>query len=104
MQPPPLPEDVFGAIADPNRRRILQLLARRPESVEDLAAHFDVSRPAISRHLKILSAAGLVRREPAGRRNIYTLQPEPFAQVRGWLDGFWTERLSLLKRLAEGDA
>lgn len=104
MSPAPATEDVFSAIADPTRRRILELLGRQPEAVQDLAARFAISRPAISKHLRVLSAAGLVRAEAAGRRNIYALQPEPFAEVRGWLDGFWTEKLSLLKRLAEGDA
>jgi DNA-binding transcriptional ArsR family regulator len=98
------PEDVFSAIADPTRRRILELLGERPEAVGDLAARFAVSRPAISKHLRVLSEAGLVRAEPEGRRNIYALEPAPFAAVREWLDGFWNERLLLLKRLSEGDA
>lgn len=97
-------EDVFSAIADPTRRRILELLGQHPEAVSDLAARFDISRPAISKHLRVLSEAGLVRAEADGRRNIYALQPEPFAAVRDWLDGFWNERLVLLKRLSEGDS
>ena len=62
------------------------------------------SRPAISKHLRVLTDAGLVRATAEGRRNIYALQPEPFAAVRDWLDGFWNERLSLLKRISVGDA
>ncbi|HEV7386391.1 MAG TPA: metalloregulator ArsR/SmtB family transcription factor [Phenylobacterium sp.] len=104
MDPPIAPEEVYSAIADPTRRRILELLSERPEAVQDLAARFEVSRPAISRHLRVLSEAGLVRVQADGRRNIYALQPEPFETVRQWLDGFWNARLTLLKRLSEGDA
>ena len=104
MSPAATSEDVFSAIADPTRRRILELLGRRPEAVGELAARFDISRPAISKHLRVLSEAGLVRAEADGRRNIYALEPAPFAAVRDWLDGFWNERLALLKRLSEGDA
>jgi DNA-binding transcriptional ArsR family regulator len=104
MNPTAASEDVFSAIADPTRRRILELLAAQPEAVGDLAARFDISRPAISKHLRVLSEAGLVRAEADGRRNIYALEPAPFAAVRDWLDGFWNERLMLLKRLSEGDA
>jgi DNA-binding transcriptional ArsR family regulator len=104
MDPATASEDVFSAIADPTRRRILELLSERPEAVQDLAARFDVSRPAISKHLRVLAEAGLVRAQADGRRNIYALQAEPFEAVRQWLDGFWNERLMLLKRLSEGDA
>lgn len=95
---------VFTAIADPTRRRILELLDRQGEAVGELAARFEVSRPAISKHLKVLSDAGLVRARRTGRNNVYELEPAPFAAVRDWLDGFWTQRLNALKRLAEGDA
>jgi DNA-binding transcriptional ArsR family regulator len=104
VSPAAASEDVFSAIADPTRRRILELLGERPQAVGELAARFEVSRPAISKHLRVLSEAGLVRAQADGRRNIYALQPEPFATVRDWLDGFWNERLVLLKRLSEGDA
>ncbi len=103
MPAPEMPEDVFAAIADPTRRRILEFLAERPEAVQDLAGRFEISRPAISKHLRVLSNAGLVAAETIGRRNIYALRPEPFSDVRDWLDGFWNARLGLLKRLAEGD-
>jgi len=104
MAPQLGPDDVFSAIADPTRRRILELLAERPEAVGELAARFAISRPAISKHLKVLGEAGLVRAEADGRRNIYALQPDALVEVRAWLDGLWNEKLMLLKRLAEGDA
>ncbi|MGH6910480.1 MAG: ArsR/SmtB family transcription factor [Phenylobacterium sp.] len=97
-------EPVFAAIADPTRRRILEMLRSQPEAVQDIADRFDISRPAISRHLRVLTEAGLVQSRAEGRHNVYALQPEPFAAVRDWLDGFWNERLSLLKRISEGDA
>jgi DNA-binding transcriptional ArsR family regulator len=104
MVQPAATEDVFSAIADPTRRRILELLAQRPEAVGELAARFDISRPAISKHLRVLGEAGLVRADAAGRRNIYALQPGAFGEVRAWLDGFWSERLAPFKRISEGGA
>jgi DNA-binding transcriptional ArsR family regulator len=95
--------DTFAAIADPTRRRILSLLDGAPSDVEGLAAHFPVSRPAISKHLSVLLRAGLVARRPAGRNNLYALEPEPLEQVRAWLDMFWKGRLARLKRVAEED-
>ena len=104
MNPSEPAEPVFAAIADPTRRRILEMLRSQPEAVQDIADRFDISRPAISKHLRVLTDAGLVQSRPEGRRNVYALQPEPFAAVRDWLDGFWNERLTLLKRISEGDA
>jgi DNA-binding transcriptional ArsR family regulator len=80
------------------------MLRSQPEAVQDIADRFDISRPAISKHLRVLADAGLVQVRSEGRRNVYALQSEPFAAVRDWLDGFWNERLSLLKRISEGDA
>lgn len=96
--------NVFDAIADPTRRAILARLAERAEAVEGIAARFPMSRPAISKHLRVLLDAGLVRREPHGRENIYRIQPTPLAEVRTWLDAIWNEKLVLLKRLSEGDS
>ena len=94
---------VFDAIADPTRRGILALLVERPADVERIAAAFPFSRPAISRHLKLLLRAGLVARRESGRCNIYRIEPEPLEAVKAWLDGLWQGRLALLKRIAEGD-
>ena len=95
---------VFGAIADPTRREILALLEREPSGVEALAARFPVSRPAISRHLRVLHEAGLVTRTEMGRSNSYRTNAAPLAEVRAWLDEYWGGKLALLKRIAEGDS
>ena len=91
----------FHAIADPTRRRILAALAKEPLAVERLAEAFPVSRPAISKHLRVLREAGLVRCEAQGRTNVYRTDTGPLAPVRGWIEGLWEERLALLKQLAE---
>ena len=95
---------VFDAIADPVRRDILAILVERPAGVEEIAARFPISRPAISRHLKLLLQAGLVGREERGRTNIYRIEPEPLEAVRAWMNTIWQGRLALLKRIAEGDS
>jgi DNA-binding transcriptional ArsR family regulator len=94
-------QPAFHAIADPTRRRILAALANEPLAVERLAEAFPVSRPAISKHLRVLREAGLVRCETQGRTNVYRTDPEPLAAVRSWIEGLWEERLALLKQLAE---
>ncbi|MDP3950661.1 metalloregulator ArsR/SmtB family transcription factor [Microbacterium sp.] len=73
--------DVFGAIADPVRRELLRRLVRGPARVVDLAADQSISRPAISKHLRILSDAGLVRAEVSGRERHYAIAVEPLAAV-----------------------
>lgn len=95
---------VFAAIADPLRREILRRLHERPSDVERLAAHFPVSRPAVSKHLSALRKAGLVTCTTHGRANVYAASPEPLHHVEAWLEGFWDGRLAMLKRLAEGDS
>jgi len=95
---------VFDAIADPTRRDILAILVERPAGVEEIAARFPISRPAISRHLKLLFQAGLVARRESGRTNIYRIEPEPLEAVRAWMNQIWQGRLALLKRIAEGDS
>ena len=102
--PPRAEQRVFDAIADPTRRAILAILVERPAAVEEIAGRFPVSRPAISKHLRTLLEAGLVRREAAGRMNIYRAQPEPLGEVKGWVESLWRGRLLGLKRLAEGDS
>lgn len=77
---------VFRAIADPTRRRLLEALGEGPLPVSRLAAAFPVSRPAVSKHLRLLREAGLVAEERDGRRRLYRLQPEALAVIRVWLD------------------
>jgi DNA-binding transcriptional ArsR family regulator len=81
--------DAFMAIADGNRRYILEELRRGPKSVNELAAGLDVSRPAVSQHLKVLLDTGLVSARSEGTRRIYTLSPRGFLGLNVWLDQFW---------------
>lgn len=93
------PEDVFRAVADPTRRAILDILAKAERSVGDLVERFDVSQPAISQHLRVLTEAGLVCRRRDGRRGIYRLTPEPLRAVHDWsahYARFWPEKLRAL--------
>lgn len=80
------PVSIFIALADPTRCRIIELLQAGPSPVHRLAAEFDISRPAISRHLRVLREAGLIREEKSGRENHYALQAKRLVPVRKWLD------------------
>lgn len=96
--------DVFRAIADPTRRTILDRLRAGPANAGTLAADFRSSRPAISRHLKVLRRARLVVDERIGRERVYTVNPVPLQGVVGWLEGyrmFWETSLAKLKRNLE---
>jgi DNA-binding transcriptional ArsR family regulator len=90
-----------AAIADPIRRRVLELVRDRELPAGELAAEFDVSRPAVSRHLRVLREAGLVHERREGRLRLYRADPEPLAELRDWLARYWDDRLSALKELAE---
>lgn len=78
--------DLFSALADPTRCRVVEMLHERSRPVHELAAAFDISRPAISRHLKVLKDAGLVAEEKAGRENVYSLQPSQLKPMLDWLE------------------
>lgn len=78
--------DLFSALADPTRCRVAEMLHERPRPVHELAAAFDISRPAISRHLKVLKDAGLVIEEKAGRENFYSLQRAELKPMLEWLE------------------
>jgi DNA-binding transcriptional ArsR family regulator len=96
--------DVFRAVADPTRRAILDRLRAGPAPVNALAADFEQSRPAISKHLRVLRQARLVHEERVGRERLYQLDPAPLQQVAGWIEGyraFWLRSLDNLKRLLE---
>jgi DNA-binding transcriptional ArsR family regulator len=91
--------DAFAAIADPTRRRILDLLSRGELEAGLISAEFSVSRPAISRHLRVLREADLVDVRIDAQRRVYRLRAEPFAQIDDWLSRyrrFWTDRLDAL--------
>lgn len=81
--------DAFMAIADPNRRHLLEELRRGPKTVNELAAGLPVSRPAVSQHLKVLLDAGLVNAKPEGTRRVYTVSNAGFLKLNIWLDQFW---------------
>jgi DNA-binding transcriptional ArsR family regulator len=88
--------DRLAAVAEPNRRRLLQLLAGGEQSVNQLASRFDVTRSAISQHLGVLVDVGLVTRRRHGRFQYYELAPDGLAGLRADLDAFWTAELDQL--------
>jgi DNA-binding transcriptional ArsR family regulator len=99
-------DEVFLALANPVRRRLLELLASGPRSAGDLAAQFQLSRPAVAEHLQVLRRADLVRDEAVGRKRHYHLTTDPLQQVSEWLHPFeqiWRERLRTLADLLETD-
>ena len=83
--------DAFMAIADANRRHILEELRRGPKSVNELASGLSVSRPAVSQHLKVLLDTGLVNAQAQGTRRIYAISNQGFLKLNIWLDQFWEE-------------
>ena len=96
--------DVFLAVADPTRRSILDRLRRGDAHVNELASGFRVSRPAISRHLRVLRRARLVRERREGRQRIYQLEADRLEQVARWTEEyreFWQQSLTNLKRRLE---
>jgi DNA-binding transcriptional ArsR family regulator len=96
--------DVFDALGDPNRRKLLLLLRSEERSVSDLAAHFHCSMAAVSQHLSVLRRSGLVAKRRSGRMQIYRLRPRPLGEVIDFLahfDQFWDEKLSALGRYLE---
>jgi DNA-binding transcriptional ArsR family regulator len=97
-------DDVFAALASPPRREVLRLLLDGPRTVNDIASHFEMRRPSVSEHLRVLRDAGLVTERRAGRERRYQLEPDPLMDVRGWLDPyeqFWRERLTALRGVLE---
>ena len=88
--------DALSAAAEPNRRRILQLLATQPRTVTELAAEFTVTRSAISQHLLVLADAGLVEAEKVGRQRIYRVLSSGLHKLQAEIDRFWTNELDLL--------
>ena len=94
-------QQVYAAIADPTRRHIISMLAEQPTAVHDLADRFEISRPAVSKHLRILKDASLVTEIKQGRQRIYTTNPEPLKEVQDWIRSFWGDRLKALKDFIE---
>jgi DNA-binding transcriptional ArsR family regulator len=94
-------EAALRAIAEPRRRRILQLVGSEELSAGEIASHFEVTRPAISQHLTVLKGAGLVSERRDGTRRLYSARPEGLDEVRSFLDRFWADGLDRLKAAAE---
>jgi DNA-binding transcriptional ArsR family regulator len=94
-------EAALKAIAAPRRRQILTLVRDGELSAGEIAAHFDVTRPAVSQHLNVLKEAGLVSERRNGTKRLYRMRPEGLIPVRSFLEHFWDDRLELLKHEAE---
>ena len=94
---------MIEAIAEPRRREILQLVRDEEMTAGRIAAHFDVTRQAISQHLRVLHGARLVSERRDGTRRLYRVRPEGLIELRAFLDDFWSNRLEKLKREAEAD-
>jgi DNA-binding transcriptional ArsR family regulator len=94
-------EAALKAIAAPRRRQILALVRDGELSAGAIAAHFDVTRPAVSQHLNVLKEAGLVSERRNGTKRLYRARPEGLVPVRSFLETFWDERLEVLKHEAE---
>jgi DNA-binding transcriptional ArsR family regulator len=98
------PSPVWTALSDPTRRAIVQRLTRGPTRVTDLAAPFDMSLNAVSKHIKVLEAAHLVRRIRHGREHVLELDPVPLREVSRWaseMERFWSERLDRVAQFFE---
>jgi DNA-binding transcriptional ArsR family regulator len=96
----------LAAIADPTRRRIVEMLAKRDRTVGEIVAAFDMSAPAISQHLKVLREAGLVNSHVEGQSRIQSLNPAGLQQIQSWLTStmnFWNQRLDALEQALKAD-
>ena len=96
--------DTFTALADPTRRRIIEALAAGESSFGDLADRFEMSRPAVSQHLKVLKDVGIVASRPDAQRRIYRLTDDSLDEVDAWLGkvrDYWSQRLDKLEQLLE---
>ena len=91
----------LAALADPTRLAVFERLAKRPAAVQEIAAHFPVSRPAISQHLRVLKDASLVLDEAVGNRRIYRVNPTGIEEIRSYFDRFWGDALSSFKDFIE---
>ena len=94
-------EAALRAIAAPHRRQILALVRDEELAAGEIAAHFDVTRPAETQHHKVMKEAGLVSERRNGTRRLYRARPEGLAELKAFLEGFWDDRLGALKREAE---
>ena len=91
----------MGALGDPTRRAIFELLSAGPHAVGEIAEQLPVSRPAVSQHLKVLKQAGLVTDRAEGTRRLYQLNPQGIQDLRAYFDQFWNQALAAFKRAVE---
>lgn len=96
-----LPHDPFDALGDPHRRMIVELLADQPRSVQQIADRLPISRPAVSRHLRLLKDAGLVTDEAVGARRLYRLDEAGAEAVRAYLERVWGAAIARFRLVAE---
>jgi DNA-binding transcriptional ArsR family regulator len=97
-------EAIWSALSDPTRRAIVERLTRGPTRVTDVAAPFDMSLNAVSKHIKVLESSGLVRRTREGREHTLELDPTPLREVARWaseVERFWSERLDRIEHFFE---
>jgi DNA-binding transcriptional ArsR family regulator len=97
-------ERALDALGDPTRRLVFKRLRHGTRSVREIAEGMDVSRPAVSQHLKVLKAAGLVVDRAEGTRRLYAVDPRGIEALRRWLDGFWDDALAAFAKAAEREA
>lgn len=101
-----LGHDVFQALADPTRRRILKILAGKEMSIAQIKELFTISRTAVNKHLHILEDANTVEQRRVGRETLYTMNPTPFKDILDWIsyfDEYWDTQLDRLKKIVESD-
>jgi DNA-binding transcriptional ArsR family regulator len=97
-------ELALKAIAEPRRQEILRLVWNQERPAGEIATHFDVSRPAISKHLRVLTDAGLLEHRRNGTQRLYRARPEPLMEMRQFLESFWDEGLLAIKQAAESQS
>jgi DNA-binding transcriptional ArsR family regulator len=96
-------DDALRAIAEPRRRAILELVAQDEMAAGKIAAHFDITRTAVSQHLTVLKGAGLLAERRDGTRRLYRAQPEGLDQLRQFLESMWASSLDVARRLVESE-
>jgi len=97
-------KNVFEALADPNRRALVERLKQGPCSVNDLTSVVSISQPAVSQHLSVLKIAGLVHVKKEGARRIYSLAPEGLVELRRYVENLWDDVIAAYQRAAENQA
>jgi DNA-binding transcriptional ArsR family regulator len=100
----PYAERAIAALGDPTRRLVFKRLRGGARSVREIADGMDVTRPAVSQHLKVLKEAGLVADRAEGTRRLYSVDTRGLEAVRRWLDDFWSDTLTAFKEAAEREA